>query len=175
MLFKILRIIAISLAVMAASSCVGEEEIDILDAAAIYSANQTVIDGIRDYYPGPYNDFARVPARDPAKETRKGRELIARLRESFSVEFVDFFPMGDTGKDEINIILKRYGSNAKWTIVSLVYSEVPLPTPTPGAGIALFDACDIRAREWFHANQSGDSVSAFCRINERWYAYQKVY
>lgn len=161
--------------IIALSACAGEGDFDILDAATVYDANQQKLDVIREYYPGPYNDFMRVPARDPAKETRKGRELIGRLRQSMPVEFIDFFPMGDTGKDEINVMLKRYGGNARWTVVSLVYSEVPLPPPTPGAGIALFDGCDARAREWFAMDRGGAGVSAFCRLNERWYAYQKVY
>lgn len=170
-----LRTIAACAAGLTIAACAGGDEIDIVDAAAIYNANQVSLDAIRDYYPGPYNDFMRVPARNPAKETRKGKELIARLRNSMPVEFIDFFPMGDTGKDEINVMLKRYGGNAKWTVVSLVYSEVPLPPPTPGAGIALYDACDVRAREWFAMDHGRMSVSAFCRINERWYAYQRVY
>lgn len=157
------------------AGCGAGEDMDILDAAALYEVNQNTFDGIRDYYPGPYNGFSRVPARDPAKETRKGKQLIEKLRASFSVEFIDFFPMGDTGKDEMNVMLKRYGSSAKWTIVSLIYAEVPLPPPTPGAGIALFDACDTRALEWFEQDHGEISASAFCRINEHWYAYQKVY
>lgn len=162
-------------AAVALIGCVQEEDMTILDAAALYETNQNTFDGIRDYYPGPYNGFSRVPARDPAKETRKGKQLIEKLRASFSVEFIDFFPMGDTGKDEMNIMLKRYGSSAKWTIISLVYAEVPLPPPTPGAGIALFDACDSRALGWFEQDHGEISASAFCRINDHWYAYQKVY
>ena len=155
--------------------CGAGEDMDILDAAAIYQANRPAIETIREDFPGPYTEFVRVPARDPAKETVRGKVLLARLRQSFPVEFVDFFPAGNTGEDEINIILKRYGGSARWTVVSLVYVEAPLQAPPPGSGVAIFNACDTRASRWFEQDHGDLDVAAFCRIDGRWYAYQKVF
>lgn len=156
------------------TGCGGSEDMNILDAAAIYEANQPVIETIREDFPGPYADFVRVPARDPAKETVRGQVLLARLRQSFPVEFVDFFPIGNTGQDEINVVLKRYGGGDRWTVVSLVYAGRPIQVSSENPDIKLFDACDARAARWFEEDHGDRDVAAFCRINENWYAYQKV-
>ncbi len=165
---------ALSGALLAAGCSSEGDGPNILDAAAIYEANPDAFASIRSRYPGPFREFTRVPARDPAKEIRKDKLFLKRLRENFPVEFIDFLPLADTGKDEIDVVIKRYGMDARWTVVSLVYSEIPLPPPDEGSNAALFDTCDERALEWFEKDHDTGAVSAFCQINEYWYAYQSV-
>ncbi len=150
------------------------EDPNILDAAAVYEANSATFAAIRDTYPGPFREFTRNPARNPANENRKDKLFLKQLREDFPVEFIDFLPLANTGKDEIDVVIKRYGMDARWTVVSLVYSEIPLPPPEKGSNAALFDTCDHRALEWFEKDHNAGAVSAFCQINEYWYAYQSV-
>lgn len=171
-IFQYSTLVAVAAALF---GCAQEEGMTILDAAAAYETNQSLIEGIRSQYPGPYTEFRRVPARNPADATQEGEALLKRLRTSFPVEFIDFLPLGNTGKDEVDIILKRFSASGKWTTVSLVFSELPIPAPNPGNGIAVFDACDERALAWFEQDRDGVNLSAFCRINENWYAYQKTY
>ncbi len=161
-------------AFMAAGCGSGGDDPNILDAAAIYEANSKVFASIRISYPGPFREFTRIPARNPANETRKDNAFIKQLRKDFPVEFIDFLPLADTGKDEIDVVIKRYGIDARWTVVSLVYSEIPLPPPGKGSNAALFDTCDERALEWFEKDHDTGIISAFCKINEYWYAYQSI-
>lgn len=172
---RLLSAFALLAAVGLVAGCSSGEDMNILDAAALYEANEDALNSIRDSYPGPYTEFMRVPARDPAKETRKGKEFIEGLRRSIPVEFVDFFPTSGLGKDEINIMLKRYGGADKWTIISLIYSDMPMGTPPQGSGAAVFDACDMRALEWVGQGRANTKAAAFCKINDNWYAYQQVY
>jgi hypothetical protein len=169
-----LRLAALTAALLTAGCGSGGEDPNILDAAAIYEANSAALASIRENYPGPFRDFARVPARNPANETREDKMFIKQLRKDFPVEFIDFLPMGETGKDEIDVVIKRYGADAIWTVVSLVYTEIPLPSPEEGSNVALFDKCDQRSLEWLEMDHDPGVVSAFCRINEYWYAYQSV-
>lgn len=155
------------------SACGAGDEPDILDAAAIYVANPEVFASIRTAYPGPFQDFNRVPARDPSLETDEEKRFIKELRKTIPLEFIDFFPVGDTGADEIDVVLKRYGVNTNFTTVSVIYMGVELPARTDG-NKALFDSCDERAIEWFERDHAEGTVTALCRITENWYAYQKV-
>lgn len=148
--------------------------LNILDAASIYESNRASFRDIRTNYPGPFAEFTRIPARDPSKSTRQGKALLEALRKDFPVEFIDFFPQSNTGKNEINVILTRYGANAEWTIISLVYSNVPLPPPDSDRNMALFDRCDQRALDWFEKDHGEGSVSAFCQVDAYWYAFQQV-
>ncbi|GJL96036.1 MAG: hypothetical protein DHS20C05_24410 [Hyphococcus sp.] len=171
-----LAVIATLIAALLTVSC-GEKNLTILDAAALYEAQPEVFTSVRDRYPGPFSDFSRVPHRDPSKETRHEKEFLKELRQNIPVEFIDFFPMGETGRDEIDIIIKRYGlNNSDWTEVKIVYVGIPLPQPEEGTGLAVFNACDARALEWFEQEHEAalTRISAFCRINDYWYAYQSV-
>ena len=162
---------------MGCSASGGGESANILDAAAIYEANSETFAFIRETYPGPFTGFGRVPARRPSDQTREDKIFFQEVRKAFAVEFIDFFPLGDTGRDEIDVVLKRYGLETNWTVISLVYSGIPLPQPEDGLKIAVFDKCDQRALDWFEMDH-GDttkSISAFCRINEYWYAHQIVH
>ena len=174
--FRPPMILASICAVFLTVGCGGEKEpgMTLVDAAAVYEANSEAFAFIRATYPGPFSEFGRVPARDPSKETSDEKAFVKQLRQSFSFEFIDFYPYADTGKDEIDVILKRYDLETNWTIISLVYSGIPLPQPEEGTGIALFDACDQRAIDWFSADHERGAISAFCRINEYWYAHQVV-
>lgn len=159
---------------LACISCAQEKPLTVLDAASIYEDNQAAFASIRAAYPGPFTGFDRLPARDPADETQAGKIFIANLRDDFPLEYIDFFPLGDTGKDEIDVILARYGLSAEWTIVSLVYSEITLPEPDPEKKVGLFDACDQRSLDWLAETVDEDGAAVFCKLNEYWYAYQSV-
>lgn len=150
------------------------EKLNILDAAEIYQTNPLLFATVRGDYPGPFTEFTRIPARDPAKQTRRDDAFIKSLRKQFPVEFIDFLPLSDTSKDEIDVVLKRYNHGDDYIVVSLVYSEIELPPPSEKPNIALFDQCDERALEWFEKDHDDGLVSAFCRINQFWYAYQSV-
>ncbi|MHA7872890.1 MAG: hypothetical protein ACX939_11115 [Hyphococcus sp.] len=164
----------ISLATLAAGCGDGDDDLTILDAADIYRSNQAVFASIRIAYPGPYTEFTRLPARDPAKQTRGEALFLKSLRESFPVEFVDFLPLSEAGKDEIDVVLTRYGLNADYTMVSIVYSDIALAAPASDPNAAVFEACDARALDWFDKDRGESPVSVFCRLDDNWYAYQRV-
>jgi len=169
-----LTLAALSNAVLIAGCDTGDTGMNILDAAAIYEANPEAFASIRENYPGPYRGFTRVPARDPAKQTRQDTIFIKKLRKHFPVEFIDFLPLADTGKDEIDVVIDRYGANTSWTVISLVYSELSLPPADDDPNVALFDKCDQRSLEWLEMNVASGRISVSCRINDYWYAYQSV-
>ncbi len=170
----VLALAALSNAVLIAGCDTGDKGLNILDAAAVYEANPEAFASIRENYPGPYRDFMRVPARDPAKQTRQDTIFFKKLRKHFPVEFIDFFPLAGSGRDEIDVVLERYGANTSWTVISLVYSELSLPPAEDDPNVALFDKCDQRALEWLEANDATGPISVSCRINDYWYAYQSV-
>jgi|GEM_PF-1558061 len=151
----------------------GGGEMTILDAAAIYESNQDIIMSIRGLYPGPFEGFFRVPNRDPTKQTRENKAFVKQLRQHFPLEYIDFFPMGDTKRDEIDVVLTKFGANTRWSLVSLVYTGIPLPQPEEGANMAVFDACDQRSIEWLDLNTGRKRAEVFCQLNENWYAYQR--
>lgn len=152
-----------------------DEKLNILDAAKIYESNDEFFASIRGDYPGPYTEFVRIPARDPAKRSRRNELFLQSLRKNFPVEFIDFLPLSESGKDEIDVVLKRYSLGAKYNVVSLIYSEIELPPPQGKPNIALFDQCDERALGWFEKGHDEGPVSAFCRVDQFWYAYQRIH
>ena len=152
----------------------GGGDMNILDAAALFEANPEAFVSIRKNYPGPFNGFVRIPARNPADETPEAERFIKSLREKIPVEFVDFFPLGDTGKDEIDVIIKRYSSNTGMMSIGLIFSELPLSSPDKGQNMMYYDRCDQRSLAWIESGRDEGSVTALCRINNYWYAYQRV-
>lgn len=167
-----------ALALSAGCDGIGEissTKMTILDAAEVYVANQEAFASIRSAYPGPFHGFARAPARNPADQTREEDVFLKGLRQQFPVEYIDFFPLADTGKDEIDVVLTRYGANARWTLVSLVYSEVPLPQPPDEqTDLAVFGECEPQVLGWLEFQSKKGRAAAFCRINQYWYAYQRI-
>lgn len=147
---------------------------NILDAATIYNTQPAAFAEITLSHPGPIVEFTRIPARDPAKETSANKAILKRLRKSFPVEYIDFYPRSAAGRDEIDVVIKRYGINAEWTVVSIVYLSKPLSPPANDSNMALFDQCDERSLEWLETNKQNGAASVFCQINEEWYAFQKV-
>ena len=147
---------------------------NILDAARIYNSQPDAFAEIILTHPGSITEFTRIPARDPAKETSANKLLLKRLRKAFPVEFIDFYPRSASGRDEINVVIKRYGLNSEWTVVSVIYLSAPLFPPEKDSNNALFDQCDDRSLEWLKNNAKNGPVSVFCQINENWYAFQKV-
>ncbi len=146
----------------------------LLDAAALYQENQAVFASIRAAYPGPYEDFARIPARDPADDTGLDRDFLQSLRENFPVERIDFFPIGDTGADEIDVVLERYQAGDQWRTISLIYFSTPLTLSKKDPAMRLFETCDEASLDWLEARPEGEDSAVFCRLNANWYAYQRV-
>ena len=146
----------------------------ILDAAAIYRAQPELFAEILDAQRGRLSEFTRIPARDPAKETAANKALLKRLRKDMPVEFIDFFPRSASGRDEVSVVIKRYGITADWTVVGVVYMSIPLSAPQGQSNDRLFDNCDSRVLEWTDEKSKSGSVSVFCRLNTNWYAFQKV-
>lgn len=171
--FLIVRL-AIIILLLCVSACSGGNNPNILDAAATYKDNTGAFADILASYPGPYKDFTRIPARDPAKETPADNRFLKQLRKTFPVEFIDFFPRSGAGRDEVNVVIKRYGMNTRWTIVSLVYLSEPLAQPEAGSNMTLFDDCDTRSLDWIETHKTNGSISVFCRIDRNWYAFQQV-
>ncbi|MEM9422223.1 MAG: hypothetical protein AAF986_06945 [Pseudomonadota bacterium] len=149
-------------------------EMNLLDAADLFRAHGVDLIAIEQSFPGPYSGFFRIPARSE-EQIQEGEEaLIQQVRRNLPVEFIDFFPLGDTGKDEVNVILKRFSGKNGWTIISLVYSEIPLPPPEDKDIMAVYDKCDQRAADWVNRQPNGKTITAFCRLSDKWYAYQSV-
>ncbi|WP_425410477.1 hypothetical protein [Hyphococcus sp.] len=156
----------------------GPEARSILDAAALYSEYPAAFETIRSAYPGPFPEFARIPARDPADATDRDNDFLKRLQREIPVDFIDFHPIGDAdgdwGGDEIDVVLKRYGAGDKWITVSLVYFSVPLSIADNDPNVLLFKTCDQKAADWLGDKPPSVTRTAFCQINSHWYAYQKV-
>ena len=146
----------------------------ILDAAEIYRAQPESFAEILDAQQRPVAEFTRIPARDPAKATATNKALLKRLRKDMPVEFIDFFPRSAAGRDEVSVVIKRYGINADWTVVGVVYMSIPLNSRGGQSNDRLFDNCDSRVLEWIDESAKRGPVSAFCRLNTNWYAFQKV-
>lgn len=158
-----------------AVSCSAETEtFGIVDAAELYESNRAVFSSIRAAYPGPYQEFTRIPSRNPADDDEIDREFLKILRKQFSVEFIDFFPIGDTGADEINVVLKRYQAGNHWNTVSLVYFGMAMTLADNHQNMRMFETCDQRASTWLEANKGDGMAAAFCRLSPSWYAYQKI-
>ncbi|WP_428407249.1 hypothetical protein [Hyphococcus sp.] len=146
----------------------------LLDAASLYDANEGLLQSVRAAYPGPYQDFTRIPARDPAKADPMDADFLEFLRADIPVEFIDFFPIGDTGKDEIDVVLWRYQSGDHWNTVSLVYFSEPMIFAQAAENMRAFDECGDAAFHWLEENKGAGDVSAFCRINDHWQAFQRI-
>ncbi len=146
----------------------------LLDAAALYDANEGLFQSVRAAYPGPYESFTRIPARNPADADRMDEDFLTFLRESIPVEFIDFFPIGDTGKDEIDVVLWRYRSGDHWNTVSLIYFSEPMIFANAAENMRAFDECGEAAFHWLEENKTARDVSAFCRINDHWQAFQRI-
>ncbi len=152
----------------------GDAKRTLLDAAQLYSENKATFDTIRAAYPGPFEDFDRIPARDPVDDDGLDRDFLKVLREQFPVEHIDFFPIGDTGGDEIDVVIDRYQSGDDWVTLSLVYFSVPLTLSDRDPNVRLFDTCDATAIDWLGARTKPGGRIAFCKLSPSWYAYQKV-
>ncbi len=150
----------------------------ILDAAGLYSENAAVFETIRAAYPGPFTDFARVPARNPADETDHDKDLLKHLRGQIPIEFIDFYPIGDSdggwGGDEIDVVLNRFGTGDKWVTISLVYFSVPLTLSDDDPNVRFFKTCEQGVADWVGDKSASQSRTAFCQINPNWYAHQRV-
>ncbi len=162
-------------AALAAASCSGgAQPRSILDAAAIYAANEAVFASIRAAYPGPYDDFVRIPARDPADDEPMDRAFLSILREDIPVAFIDFFPIGNTGADEINVVLWREQAGDKWRTTSLIYFGMALTLSRDHDNMRAFDTCDQSSIDWLEANSEDGDAAVFCKVSPSWYAYQRV-
>lgn len=158
-----------------AAACNGEPETrNLLDAAEIYADHETVFESIRGAHPGPYKDFSRLPPRNPAEETKEGRGFVKALRKQIPVEYLDFFPIGDTGGDELDVVLKRFSHGDQWHTVSVIYFSSPLVLSKEYPNIRLFETCDERSLKWLNSKHDPGPYAVFCRLNESWYAYQRV-
>jgi hypothetical protein len=144
----------------------------LLDAAAIYAENKATFDTIRAAYPGPFEDFSRIPARDPADDDGLDRDFLKILRDQFPVERIDFFPIGNSGGpnsgDEIDVVLERYQDGDKWVTVSLVYFSVPLTLSDKDPKVRLFKTCDQDAVDWLDGKSEPGALIAFCKLNPSW-------
>ena len=102
----------------ALSACAeSDPPLTILDAAEIYKSNRASFAAIRATYPGPFGEFKRAPARIPAEQTKQELDFVERLRQNFPLEFIDMFPLGDTGRDEIDVVLQRYQEKTNTTSI----------------------------------------------------------
>lgn len=151
---------------------------DILSAAALYQENAATFATIRAAYPGPFEDFTRIPARDPAEDNGLDRDFLSMLREHFPVDRIDFFPIEDSngawGGDEIDVVLQRYADGDHWMTVSLVYFSTPLTLSRDNPKVRLFDECSGEALDWLNGKSEPGALIAFCQLTPNWYAYQKV-
>jgi hypothetical protein len=170
-----LRILAGICPLLIAAACDREPETrTLLDAAEIYAAHETVFESIRGAYPGPYEDFTRIPRRNPAEETRQTRQFIKALRKNIPVEYVDFFPIGDGHGDELDVVLNRYSDGDDWRTISVIYFSEPMAFSDTSPNVRMFETCDERAVEWLESGQRETPYAAFCKINDSWRAYQRV-
>ena len=147
---------------------------DIIDAAELYAANERLIGSIRGTYPGPYVKFYRIPARNPADETSRDRAFFANLRNSLPVEFIDFFPIGNTNEDEIDVVLWRYDRKGQWNTVGLVYFSKSRTLAKEDQSMRGFQRCGGDVRYWLDSRDENSKTSAFCRINDNWHAYHRI-
>ena len=169
------RLAALSLTALSLAGC-GDTapKRTLLDAASLYADNKATFETIRAAYPGPFEDFSRIPARDPADDDGLDRDFLKLLRDQFPVDHIDFFPIGDSGADEIDVVIDRYQDGDKWVTVSLVYFSTPLTLSRNNPKVRLFEACDQEALDWLGAKSEPGSLIAFCQLNANWYAHQKV-
>lgn len=165
---------ALSIALLAAACEESTSAPDIVDAAALFEANEGVFLSVRAAYPGPYQDFWRIPARNPAHATKVDKAFLDYLRQEFPVEFIDFFPIGNSGEDEIDVVLWRYEANNQWNTVSLVYFSEAMTFAEGPESVRSFDACGDDVRTWLKSREGNSGVAAFCQINEHWRAYQRI-
>ena len=147
---------------------------NILDAASLYAENMEEFSNIISSYPLPIAEFTRIPSRDPAKESEINRQFLKKLRKKISIEHIDFFPRSNSGTDEINVVIGRFGANAEWTVISLIYVSRPLSPQNLKRNMALFDKCDQRSIDWIEAYSGSRPIYVFCQVDEKWYAHQKV-
>lgn len=168
------RLIALSLCVFMAACSAQDDETDILDAAALYGAHPDAFVEILLSYPGPFTEFTRIPARNSANERDANTRFLKNLRKTMPVEFIDFFPRSPGGRDEINVMIKRYAARDDWVAVSIIYLSKPLSAPNEGENKALFERCDERSLTWLGANKDLGPATAICQLDENWYAVQKV-
>lgn len=173
--FSRARLLAATGAVLLAAGCGGQRDArTLVDAAEIYAANEAVLESIRGVYPGPYEDFMRIPPRDPAAETPEAKAFLKALRKHFPVEYIDLFPIGGAGGgDEINVVLNRYSAGDEWRTVSLIYFSKPMTLSGAHADMRMFETCGEKALDWL-SETSAPGRAAFCRINDNWQAYQRV-
>lgn len=166
--------VATMLALFLSACSALDDQPDILDAAAMYTANPDAFIDILLTYPRPFTEFTRIPARDAAKETAANTRFLKRLRKTMPVEYIDFFPRSAGGRDEINIMIKRYIAQDDWINVSLIYLSDPLSAPDAGENKALFDACDQRSVQWLNERGGPAPATAICKVSEHWYAAQRI-
>lgn len=153
----------------------GEKPRTVLDAAALYAAHSAVFDSIRGAYPGPYREFTRLPARDPAAETQDAKAFIKALRRTVPIDYVDFFPLGEGLGDELDVVLNRYADGDAYHTISLIYFSTPMTLSEDAPNMRMFETCDARALDWLeNATHDPGPVAVFCRLNEDWSAYQRV-
>ena len=172
---RFIRGLAVVCAALLAAACGGEgKPRSLLDAAAIYGQDEAVFESIRGAYPGPDRDFTRVPPRDPAEDTADKRAFIKTLRKRIPLDYIDFFPIGDTGGDELNIILNRFSQGDNWHTVSVVFFSSPLVLSDEFPYLKLFERCSDDAVRWLDAYAEKGTRAVFCRLNSNWYAYQQV-
>jgi hypothetical protein len=157
------------------AGCGGDAPRGLADAAAVYRANEAVFESIRGAHPGPYREFFRIPARDPAEARSQQNSFIKSLRRRIPVEYIDFFPIGGEGSgDEFDVVLNRYTEGDEWRTISVVYFSAPLTLDDNLPDVRLFDECGAKAAAWLQDGARQTPYAAFCRLNESWYAYQRV-
>ena len=166
---KILAILSLALA----SGCAPQTH-SILDAAGVFRTNQAVFSSIRATYPGPYDGFMRIPARDPADEKPRDTSFLQLVREDIPVAFLDFFPIEDADADEIDVVLWRELTNDRLTTTSLIYFSRDMTLDDAHEHMRVFDVCNQEVADWIDETKAEGPTAAFCKVSTRWYAYQRV-